>query len=123
MVGTARFELARWCKPKTYLFPSRDPRRGPEQSRQRRLARLSGGGSPGWTEEANHPTHSASQLGNTPVRGWHRPAHHPGFAWSWWLGDYRSGSASLAAARHLQAVTNPRESLSLSSAQSISGTF
>src|SRR6266404_413633 len=60
----------RWRKPKTYLFPTRDPRRGPEQPITdksvwlacQEAARHAG------LSKTHYPTHFASQLGDTLVR-------------------------------------------------------
>jgi len=116
-------EYWRWRKPKTYLFPSRDPRRGPEQPISDKCVWLA-------CQEA------ARQAGLTKRITPHTLRH----SWATHLleagtdlrtiqvllghGDLETTAQYLhLSERHLQTVTNPLDSLSLSSPGNTSGTF
>ncbi len=118
-------EYWRWRKPKTYLFPSRDPRRGPEQSISDKSVWLA------CQEAARHAGLSKRITPHTLRHSWATATHlleagtdlrtiqvllgH---------GDLETTAQYLHLShRHLQAVTNPLDSLSLSSVQNISRTF
>jgi integrase/recombinase XerD len=115
-------EYWRWRKPKTYLFPSRDPRRGSEQpisdktvwiacSDAARLAGIRKRVTP-------HTLHSwATQLleAGTDLRTIQVLLGH---------GDLETTAKYLhLSRRHLQAVTNPLDGLVLSSTANISHSF
>src|SRR5499425_1525856 len=116
-------EYWRWRKPKTYLFPSRDPRRGPEQPISDKCVWLA-------CQEA------ARQAGLTKRITPHTLRH----SWATHLleagtdlrtiqvllghGDPETTAQYLhLSQRHLQAVTNPLDGLSLYSVENISRSF
>ncbi len=110
-------EYWRWRKPKTYLFPSRDPRRGPEQpisdktiwiacQEAARQAGLSKRISPHTLRHswATHLLEAGTDLRTIQVLLGH--------------GDLETTAKYLhLSQRHLQAVANPLESLTLTDVQ------
>ena len=93
-------EYWRWRMPKTYLFPSRDPRRGRRTTHlgQDRLDCMQRGRTLCWHPQTRHPAHAAPQLGDPLVGGGHGPAHHSGSARARRSGNHRPVPASVAAA-------------------------
>src|SRR5258707_15326397 len=116
-------EYWRWRKPKTYLFPSRDPRRGPEQPISDKSVWLA------CQEAARHAGLSKRIIPHTLRHRWATHLLDPGsdlrtIQVLLGHGDLETTAQYLHLShRHLQAVTNPLDSLSLSSVQNISRTF
>src|SRR6266446_6736042 len=116
-------EYWRWRKPKTYLFPSRDPRRGPEQSISDKSVWLA------CQEAARHAGLSKRITPHTLRHSWATHLLEAGtdlrtIQVLLGHGDLETTAQYLHLShRHLQAVTNPLDSLSLSSVQNISRTF
>jgi integrase/recombinase XerD len=116
-------EYWRWRKPKTYLFPSRDPRRGPAQPiseksvwiachEAARRAGLSKRITPHTLRHswATHLLEAGTDLRTIQVLLGH--------------GDLETTAQYLhLSQRHLQAVTNPLDSLALSGTENLSRSF
>jgi len=116
-------EYWRWRKPKTYLFPSRDPRRGPEQPISDKTVWIA-------CSEAAHRAGIRKRV--TPHTLRHSWATHLLEAGTdlrtiqvlLGHGDLETTAQLLhLSRRHLQAVTNPLDSLALSSIENISRSF
>ena len=116
-------EYWRWRKPKTYLFPSRDPRRGPEQSISDKSVWLA------CQEAARHAGLSKRITPHTLRHSWATHLLEAGtdlrtIQVLLGHGDLETTALYLhLSQRHLHAVTNPLDSLSLSSVQNNSRTF
>jgi integrase/recombinase XerD len=116
-------EYWRWRKPRNYLFPSRDPRRGPEQPISDKSVWLA------CQEAARHAGLSKRITPHTLRHSWATHLLEGGtdlrtIQVLLGHGDLETTAQYLhLSQRHLQAVTNPLDSLSLSSAQTISRTF
>jgi integrase/recombinase XerD len=116
-------EYWRWRKPKTYLFPSRDPRRGPEQPISDKSVWLA------CQEAARHAELSKRVTPHTLRHSWATHLLEAGtdlrtIQVLLGHGDLETTAQYLhLSQRHLHAVTNPLDSLSLSSVQTISRTF
>jgi site-specific recombinase XerD len=116
-------EYWRWRKPKTYLFPSRDPRRGPEQPISDKTVWIA-------CNEAAHCAGIRKRV--TPHTLRHSWATHLLEAGTdlrtiqvlLGHGDLETTAQYLhLSQRHLQAVTNPLDSLALSSTENIRRSF
>jgi integrase/recombinase XerD len=123
MWKSSRRGRSRWRKPKTYLFPSRDPRRGSEQPISDKSVWLA-------CQEAARQAGLSKRI--TPHTLRHRWATHLLEAGTdlraiqvlLGHGDLETTAQYLhLSQRHLQAVTNPLDSLALSSVQNISRSF
>jgi site-specific recombinase XerD len=116
-------EYWRWRNPKTYLFPSRDPRRGPEQPISDKSV---------WIACQEAARHAGLNKRITPHTLRHSWATHLLEAGTdlrtlqvlLGHGDLETTAQYLhLSQRHLQTVTNPLDGRALSSDQNISRTF
>ena len=116
-------EYWRWRKPKTYLFPSRDPRRGPEQPISDKTV---------WIACSEAAQRAGIRKRVTPHTLRHSWATHLLEAGTdlrtiqvlLGHGDLETTAQYLhLSQRHLQAVTNPLDSLALSSSENVSRSF
>jgi integrase/recombinase XerD len=116
-------EYWRWRKPKTYLFPSRDPRRGPEQPISDKTV---------WIACSDAAQRAGIRKRVTPHTLRHSWATHLLEAGTdlrtiqvlLGHGDLETTAQYLHLShRHLQTVNNPLDSLALSSTENISRSF
>ncbi len=116
-------EYWRWRKPRTYLFPSRDPRRGPEQPISDKSVWIA------CSEAARHAGISKRVTPHTLRHSWATHLLEAGtdlrtIQVVLGHGDLETTAQYLhLSQRHLQAVTNPLDSLALSSTENVSRSF
>lgn len=116
-------EYWRWRKPRTYLFPSRDPRRGPEQPISDKSVWIA------CSEAARHAGISKAVTPHTLRHSWATHLLEAGtdlrtIQVLLGHGDLETTAQYLhLSRRHLQAVSNPLDGLALSSTENVSRSF